>query len=294
MRAPVVIKTDLIPDDTTGVLQGLESMTTNALILEGSDDPLDHTVLLRGVRGDELLLQPTALDQGGVASAREDQAVVRSQKERLLNAAEVPVASDQGLFQSGLCGLRSTAAAEVPSEQFPGMAIDHQGQRSPVVPATPHSAHVRGPALIRSRRNRRKRLNPRPESDGSFADLPAHDLEHALDGVLVHIQQVRDRAVTKGRVLLDHGIDRLDELGLHLGITLGGLVVHRALLNTEPVAELDQADDDTVFLQGTLELQDHLSSSLPSSWFNFFWHPVPASPLRTPPAAHGAAVRTAL
>jgi hypothetical protein len=227
MRAPVVIKTNPVPDDTTtGVLQSLESMTMNALVLGGSDDPLDHAVLLRGVRGDELLLQPIALDQGGVASAREDQAVVRSQKERLLNAAKVPVASDQGLLQRGLCGLGSSAAAEVPSEQFPGVAIDHQGQRSPVVPATPNPAHIRGTALIWSRGNRRQRLNPRPESNRSFTNLPAHDLEHALDGVLVHVQQVRYGAIPEGRVLLDHGLDRLDELGLHLGIALGGLVVN--------------------------------------------------------------------
>jgi hypothetical protein len=81
MKAPVVIETDPVPDDTTGVLQGLESMTMNALILESSDDPLDHAVLLRGVRSDELLLQPIAFDQGGVASAGEDQPVVRSYQE---------------------------------------------------------------------------------------------------------------------------------------------------------------------------------------------------------------------
>jgi hypothetical protein len=62
----VVIETDPVTDDTTGVLQGLESMTMNALVLESSDGPLDHAVLLRGVRGDELLLQSVAFDQGRV------------------------------------------------------------------------------------------------------------------------------------------------------------------------------------------------------------------------------------
>ena len=56
----MVIKTDPIPDDTTGVLKAFESMTMNALVLEGSDDSLDHAVLLRGVWGDELLLQPVS------------------------------------------------------------------------------------------------------------------------------------------------------------------------------------------------------------------------------------------
>ncbi len=120
----MVIKINPIPDDTTCVLQGLESMTMNALVLEGSDAPLDHAVLLRGVRGDELLLQPVAFDHGRVASAGED--------------------------------LGPATAADVPSEQFSRMAIDHQGQRGPVVPATPNSAHVRGPHLVdRSRHAQR-------------------------------------------------------------------------------------------------------------------------------------------
>jgi hypothetical protein len=42
----VVIEADPIPDHATGMLQGLEPVAMNALILEGSDDPLDHAVLL--------------------------------------------------------------------------------------------------------------------------------------------------------------------------------------------------------------------------------------------------------
>ncbi len=85
----MVIETDPVTDDTAGVLKALESMTVNALVLEGSDDPLDHAVLLRGVRGDEFLLQPIAFDQGGVTAASEDQSVIRSKQEQLLNAAEM-------------------------------------------------------------------------------------------------------------------------------------------------------------------------------------------------------------
>jgi hypothetical protein len=170
-------------------------MAMNALVLEGSDDPLDHAVLFWGVRRDELLLQPIAFNHGRVPAAREDQAVVGPQQERLLNPAEVSVAGDQGFCQGRLFGLGSTATAEVPSEQLSLMAIDHQGQRGPVIPAAPNSAHIRGSALIWSRGNRRKSLNPLSESDGSFANLPAHDSEHALDRVLIHVQQVRHGAI---------------------------------------------------------------------------------------------------
>ena len=46
----MVVKTDPVPDLATGVLQGLEPVAVNALILEGSDHPLDHAVLL-GTKG---------------------------------------------------------------------------------------------------------------------------------------------------------------------------------------------------------------------------------------------------
>ena len=47
-----------------------------ALIFQGSDEPLDHAVLLGAIRRDELLAQAVASDQGRVASVGEDQAVI--------------------------------------------------------------------------------------------------------------------------------------------------------------------------------------------------------------------------
>jgi len=38
-----------------------------------------------------------------------------------------------------------------------------------------------------------------------------HQLENTLYGVFVEIQQVRDSAVSEGRILLDHLFDRLSE-----------------------------------------------------------------------------------
>ena len=96
----MVVKADPIPDDTAGVLQGLEPVTMNALVLEGPDHPLDHAVLLWAVGRDELLAQAVAFDQGRVASACEHQTVVGSQKERCLDTAKMAVSSDQGLLQS--------------------------------------------------------------------------------------------------------------------------------------------------------------------------------------------------
>lgn len=56
MRAAIVVETDPVGNDARGVLNALEAMAMNALLLERSDDPLNHAVLLWAVRGDELLL----------------------------------------------------------------------------------------------------------------------------------------------------------------------------------------------------------------------------------------------
>ncbi len=69
MRAPAVIKADPITDDAAGMLQCLESMAVYALLFQRTNDPLDHPILLRAVRRDELLLQSVAAYQGRVATA---------------------------------------------------------------------------------------------------------------------------------------------------------------------------------------------------------------------------------
>ena len=50
-----VVEADPLSDDARGVLLGLEAMTVYALLLQGPDDALDQSVLLRAMRRDELL-----------------------------------------------------------------------------------------------------------------------------------------------------------------------------------------------------------------------------------------------
>lgn len=76
VRALVVVETDPVADHATGMPQGLETVAMHTLLLERTDDTLDHAVLLRAVGRDELLLQPIALDQRRVAATGEDQTVV--------------------------------------------------------------------------------------------------------------------------------------------------------------------------------------------------------------------------
>lgn len=64
MRSAVVVAADPVAAAAGCVLNALEAMSMNALLLERPDHPLDHPVLLGAVRGDELLLQTIAADDG--------------------------------------------------------------------------------------------------------------------------------------------------------------------------------------------------------------------------------------
>lgn len=158
----MVIAADPIPDHATLVLQGFESVTMNALVLERSDDPLDHSVRLGAAGCDEFLLQAVAFDQDCVASTGEDQAIVRSKKERRLDTVEMAVSSHQGLLQCRLNGLGLVAAAQMPTQQFPCVEIDHQSQLGPVVAPTQNSAHTVWPIVHSAQQPPRAR----PESSG--------------------------------------------------------------------------------------------------------------------------------
>lgn len=98
MRSPAVVEVDPVANYAACVLQRLESMTVDALLLERPDYELHHAVLLRTVRGDEFLSQAVATHQARVVAAREDQAVIRSQQERLRHAAQRAESADQGLL----------------------------------------------------------------------------------------------------------------------------------------------------------------------------------------------------
>lgn len=78
----MVVELDPIADHSAGVLLVFEAVAVRALLLQGADDPLDHAVLLRAVRRDELLFQSVAAHQLRVAATGEHQAVVGPQQER--------------------------------------------------------------------------------------------------------------------------------------------------------------------------------------------------------------------
>lgn len=97
------------------MLKILEAVPVHALLLQRPDEALDHAVLLRAVRGDELLFQPVASDNGREVEAGEDQAIVWPQQELLLD----PRPRDQRMHEDG-AGRRGLARLrQVPSRTAP-------------------------------------------------------------------------------------------------------------------------------------------------------------------------------
>ncbi len=122
------------------MLNALEAMTVDALLFQRPNDPLDHSVLLRAVGRDELLLQSIALDQAGVVATCKNQTVVGPEEEGVLNPAQAAVTGNQGLLESGTAGRGLAGPRELPTQQFAGVAIDNQCQGQPAVPPTPDTA----------------------------------------------------------------------------------------------------------------------------------------------------------
>ena len=81
------VEVDPVSDYSCCMLQAFEAMPVDTLLFECSDDAFDHSVLLRAMRGDELLFQSVASNETGVIPARKNQAIVRPKQEGVLNSA---------------------------------------------------------------------------------------------------------------------------------------------------------------------------------------------------------------
>lgn len=73
----------------------------------------------------------------------------------------------------------------MPAQKLAGVTVDDEGQSCPAVAPRPDAAKVGGPAFVRSRCDRGNGLNAGTHANRTLADLPALDLEDALNSVLV-------------------------------------------------------------------------------------------------------------
>ena len=103
----VVVEVDPISNRSGCVLKAFEALPVDALLFQGSNDPLDHAVLLRAVRRYELLLEAVTSDELSECEAGKNQTVVGPQKERAFDLSERSVPRNESLLKSGprRCGL---------------------------------------------------------------------------------------------------------------------------------------------------------------------------------------------
>ena len=103
MRPQIVVEGNPVADDSAGMLDGFKAVAMHALLFDRPDQPFDHTVLLRAMRGNEFLLQAVALHQCGVAARGEHQPVIGPKQEWAVNLAQGAIPGNQSLLQGGFC-----------------------------------------------------------------------------------------------------------------------------------------------------------------------------------------------
>lgn len=193
----MIIEADPVADDARRVLDTFEAMPVSALLFQGPDYALNHAILLGAVRGNELLPQTIAANQGREVSACEDETIIRPQQELPLDPAERPEASNQSVLKRGSGRGRLARAGQMPAQQLARVTVDHQRQRGPAILAGPDSCQVGRPPLIGRCSDGGHRLDPRSHTNRALANLPALELEDPLHRVFVEAEQPRDRAIAK-------------------------------------------------------------------------------------------------
>ena len=101
MRPAEVVEYDPVADGAARMGEPLEALPMHALLLQRPDKALYHAVLLRTVRGDELVAQAVAADHLRVIPAGEDEPVVAAQEELSVDASERAEPGDERLPERG-------------------------------------------------------------------------------------------------------------------------------------------------------------------------------------------------
>ena len=82
MWPSVVVESDPVSNGSHRVRLALKAMAMHALLFECPDHTLDHPVLLRTMRRDELLLQPIATNQTCIMAAGKNEPIIRAKQKR--------------------------------------------------------------------------------------------------------------------------------------------------------------------------------------------------------------------
>ena len=88
MGSAVIVEVDPISDYSRCVLKAFKAIPMDALLFKCTDNMCDHSVLLRTMWRDEFLFQAVAVNQTCVVAIGKNEAIIRAQKEGVLNLSE--------------------------------------------------------------------------------------------------------------------------------------------------------------------------------------------------------------
>src|SRR5438046_10422874 len=112
MRAPLVVPADPPPHGAAGLDEAREAVLPDALFLQATEEALDHPVLLRGIRRDELLAEPVVATGGAETPALEDETVVAADDGRCSIGPQRAEAIDAGFLERALSFLGATPSGK--------------------------------------------------------------------------------------------------------------------------------------------------------------------------------------
>src|SRR5262249_10744896 len=135
MRSTVVVPADPSGDLAPRLAEVPELLDPDALLLQTSEEALDHAILLGRVGLDELLTEPVVAAGGAETSALKDESVVAAHNWSRSIWPQRSEALDAGTFECSLGFLRPRAQRELVANDLAIVTVDHRRQMPPAVAA---------------------------------------------------------------------------------------------------------------------------------------------------------------
>ena len=143
-----IVPLDPAGDGPPGLGQVPEAMLPDTLLLERAEEPFDHAVLLRAVRGDEFLGKAILTASSTKSPRLKDKAVVTANDWGFTLRSEGTKPSQTCFFQCHFRFPSSSPERELVSDDLTVVTIDDRSKMTPTIPAAREVSDVHGPALV--------------------------------------------------------------------------------------------------------------------------------------------------
>jgi hypothetical protein len=187
----LVVEADPCCDGALGFFEVVKVMEPGTLLFQAAEEALDQAVLLRGVRGDELLCQAVIAAGATEPAALKDEAVIAPEYRGGALGAEGPEAEDAGILQGALGLPGSPPEGQLVADDGAVVAVNDGGQMGPAVLSHGDVGEVHGPALVTSGSPAHHAFDPRPGRPGALVDQPAFHFQNPVDAFPIHLEALR-------------------------------------------------------------------------------------------------------